>query len=206
MIGIFGGTFDPVHYGHCRSALEIKELFALDEVRLIPAFHPPHRDQPQATAAMRLQMLRLAVNHQPGLVVDTRELERAGPSFMVYTLKSLHEDFPSQTLLLFIGSDAFEHLTHWHCWRQLFDYAHVVVMTRPGYALQPLDDFFAVRLAQDKTELSQTPAGLIYFQPVTQLDISATAIRNMIAINQSPGFLLPEAVIEYIHKNQLYKT
>jgi nicotinate-nucleotide adenylyltransferase len=206
MIGIFGGTFDPVHYGHCRSALEVKDLFGLDEVRLIPSLHPPHRDLPQATAAMRLQMLRLAVSHQPGLVVDTRELERAGPSFMVDTLKSLHEDFPNQTLLLFIGSDAFENLTSWHCWQQLFDYAHIVVLTRPGYAIQLLEDFFAVRLVQNKAELSQTPTGLIYFQSVTQLDISATAIRNIIAQKQSPGFLLPDAVIEYINKNKLYKT
>ncbi|PPD32864.1 MAG: nicotinic acid mononucleotide adenylyltransferase, partial [Methylomonas sp.] len=128
MIGIFGGTFDPVHYGHLRSALEVKELFGLDEVRLIPCYQPPHRDQPKASATMRLQMLQQAINHEPGLVVDSRELNRAGPSYMVDTLKSLREEFSEQTLLLFIGSDAFENLTSWHRWQQLFDYAHLVVL------------------------------------------------------------------------------
>lgn len=206
MIGIFGGTFDPVHYGHLRSALEVKELFGLDEVRLIPCFQPPHRDQPKAKATMRLQMLRQAINHEPGLVVDSRELDRAGPSYMVDTLKSLREEFPGQSLLLFIGSDAFENLTSWHRWQQLFDYAHLVVLTRPGYAIKTHDEFFNPRLAHDKTELSKTPAGTIFFQPVTQLDISATAIRNMIAQKQSPRFLLPDAVIEYIQQHQLYQT
>jgi len=206
MIGIFGGTFDPVHYGHLRSALEVKELFGLDEVRLIPCHQPPHRDQPKASATMRLQMLQQAINHEPGLIVDSRELDRAGPSYMVDTLKSLREEFSEQALLLFIGSDAFENLTSWHRWQQLFDYAHLVVLTRPGYAIKSLDSFFNPRLANAKTELSKTPAGSIFFQPVTQLDISATAIRNMIALKQSPRFLLPDAVIEYIQQHQLYQT
>ncbi|MDP3904672.1 MAG: nicotinate-nucleotide adenylyltransferase [Methylococcaceae bacterium] len=206
MIGIFGGTFDPVHYGHLRSALEVKELFGLDEVRLIPCYQPPHRDQPKASATMRLQMLQQAINHEPGLIVDSRELDRAGPSYMVDTLKSLREEFSEQTLLLFIGSDAFENLTRWHRWQQLFAYAHLVVLTRPGYAIKTLDSFFNPRLANAKTELSKTPAGSIFFQPVTQLDISATAIRNMIALKQSPRFLLPDAVIEYIQQQQLYQT
>ncbi|MDP3334956.1 MAG: nicotinate-nucleotide adenylyltransferase, partial [Methylococcaceae bacterium] len=182
MIGIFGGTFDPVHYGHLRSALEVKELFGLDEVRLIPCYQPPHRDQPKASATMRLQMLQQAINHEPGLIVDSRELDRAGPSYMVDTLKSLREEFSEQTLLLFIGSDAFENLTRWHRWQQLFAYAHLVVLTRPGYAIKTLDSFFNPRLANAKTELSKTPAGSIFFQPVTQLDISDSAIRNMIAL------------------------
>jgi len=206
MIGIFGGTFDPIHYGHLRSALEVQELFGLDEVRLIPCFQPPHRDMPAATAAMRLRMLQLAINHLPGMTIDTRELDRAGPSYMVDTLKSLHEDFPGQALLLFIGSDAFENLTGWHRWQQLFDYAHIVVLTRPGYAIKSLDAFFNHRLVNDKTGLSHTQAGLVLFQPVTQLDISATAIRNMIGQKQSPRFLLPDTVIEYINQNKLYQT
>lgn len=206
MIGIFGGTFDPVHYGHLRSALEVKELFGLDEVRLIPCHQPPHRDQPKASATIRLRMLQQAINHEPGLIVDSRELDRAGPSYMVDTLKSLREEFSGQSLLLFIGSDAFENLTSWHRWQQLFDYAHLVVLIRPGYAIKTHDEFFNQRLAHDKTELSQTPAGSIFFQPVTQLDISATAIRNMIAQKQSPRFLLPDAVIEYIQQHQLYQT
>ena len=138
MIGIFGGTFDPIHYGHLRSALEVKDIFGLNEVRLIPCASPPHREQPAVTAEMRLQMLELAIKNQPGLKIDTRELDRhkvsdQTPSYMVDTLKSLRQEFPAEPLLLFIGTDAFKHLTSWHQWQQLFDYAHIVVMTRPGF-------------------------------------------------------------------------
>ncbi len=206
MIGIFGGTFDPVHYGHLRAALEVKEIFGLAEVRLTPSATPPHRAQPAATAQMRLQMLKLAVTKHPGLTVDSRELDRGGPSYMVDTLKSLRQEFPNEPLLLFIGSDAFNHLARWHQWQQLFSYAHIVVMTRPGFTAQALDDFFTGRLASGQQELAQTVAGKLFFQAVTQLDISATAIRNMIAEQHNPGFLLPDAVITYIKQNGLYQT
>lgn len=205
MIGIFGGTFDPVHYGHLRSALEVKEAFNLAEVRLIPSSVPPHRPQPAATATMRLEMLELAVKNQPGLTIDTRELYRAGQSYMVDTLNSLRAEFPDQRLLLFIGCDAFNGLMSWHRWRQLFDYAHIVVMTRPGFAIQGLGAFLNARLAGAMPELEASPGGKLFFQPVTQLDISATAIRKMIAEKQNPGFLLPDAVIEYIRQNKLYE-
>ncbi|MGR9012617.1 MAG: nicotinate-nucleotide adenylyltransferase [Gammaproteobacteria bacterium] len=210
MIGIFGGTFDPVHYGHLRSALEVKDIFGLDEVRFIPCANPPHREQPTASAKMRLQMLRLAIRNQPGLKIDTRELDRyelrQAPSYMVDTLDSLRQEFPDKPLLLFIGTDAFKYLTGWHQWQRLFDYAHVVVMTRPGFKTQQLDDFFKARLVIDIKGFAQAGAGKLCFQQVTQLDISATSIRDLIARKQNPGFLLPDAVIEYIKKHQLYET
>ena len=205
MIGIFGGTFDPIHYGHLRSALEVKEIFGLAEVRLIPSAQPPHREQPAATALMRLHMLELAIKNQPGLMVDTRELNRNGASYMVDTLKSLRQEFKNEPLLLFIGSDAFNHLKTWYQWQHLFDFAHIVVMTRPGFKIQNLDEFFEARLTNDSTELAHNAAGKLYFQQVTQLDISATAIRNMIAKQQNPGFLLPVAVIAYIRQHKLYQ-
>jgi len=210
MIGIFGGTFDPVHYGHLRSALEVKDIFGLDEVRLIPCANPPHREQPAVTAEMRLQMLELAIKNQPGLKIDTRELDRYDlhqvPSYMVDTLESLRQEFPTEALLLFIGTDAFTYLTGWHQWQRLFDFAHIVVMTRPGFEIQQLEDFFKVRLTKDINELTQASAGKLCFQQITQLDISATAIRDIIARKQNPGFLLPDAVIEYIKQHKLYET
>lgn len=205
MIGIFGGTFDPVHYGHLRSALEVKELFKLSEVRMIPSSVPPHRSQPKASAAQRLQMLKLAINNRPGLVIDTRELDRPGRSFMVETLRSLQADFPTQPLLLFVGCDAYNGLTTWHQWQRLFEYAHIVVMTRPGFVSQIQNDFINARATGDKEKLQQSVAGKLFFQPVTQLDISATAIRKMIAENRNPGFLLPDAVLDYIRCNKLYE-
>lgn len=206
MIGIFGGTFDPVHYGHLRSALEVKEIFGLDEVRLIPSSQPPHRSQPHATANMRVQMLKLAIANQPGLIIDTREIDRAGFSYMVLTLESLRQEFPDKPLLLFIGSDAFNQLTSWYQWQRLFDFAHIVVLTRPGFAVLQLDEFFAVRQTSDREQLSQQLSGKLYCQPITQLDISATAIRKIFADRRSPAFLLPDAVIAYINQNKLYQA
>jgi len=112
MIGIYGGTFDPIHYGHLRTAVEVKELFDLEELRLVPSYHPPHRDSPGATPKMRLQMLQLAINNQASLQIDARELEREGPSYMVDTLRLLKEEYSNKILLLFVGSDAFSGLTN----------------------------------------------------------------------------------------------
>lgn len=206
MIGIFGGTFDPVHYGHLRASLEAKEIFGLDEVRLIPSAQPPHRNTPCASADVRLQMLKLAVTNQLGFAVDAREITRAGASYMVDTLASLRQDYPEQPLLLFIGNDAFNKLTTWHQWRHLFDYAHVVVLIRPGFAVNKLDDFFNVRKSENKQDLSRYSSGKLFFQPITQLDISATAIRQLFAEQRDPRFLLPDAVIAYINQHKLYQS
>jgi nicotinate-nucleotide adenylyltransferase len=205
MIGIFGGTFDPIHYGHLRSALEVKEVFGLTKLLLIPSAQPPHRTQPEATATQRLQMLELAVSNHSELSVDARELAHDGPSYMVDTLASLSEDYPQESLLLFIGSDAFKYLSHWHQWQRIFDLAHIVVLTRPGTEIDHLEAFFKQRLCQQLTELASTKAGKLYFQPVTSLDISATAIRQKIINQQNPGFLLPDMVLAYIKQHQLYQ-
>jgi len=203
MIGIFGGTFDPVHYGHLRSALELKELFELDHIRLIPCAQPVHRDEPNATAEQRLEMLQIALQNQSDFVVDAQELERSGGSYTFHTLEKLRFDYPNEPLLLFIGSDAFNEFTTWFRWRELFNFVHIVVITRPNAALNPLDDFFKSRLTDDKSQLKQL-AGRLFFQEITQLAISATAIRGMIAAKQNPRFLLPDAVLDYIFKHQLY--
>lgn len=203
MIGIFGGTFDPVHYGHLRSALELKELFNLDHIRLIPCAIPVHRDEPHANALQRLEMLKLAAQNQSDFVVDAQELERTGGSYTFHTLTALRENYPQQPLLLFIGSDAFNDLTTWFCWEKLFDLAHIVVITRPNAPLNPLNDFLNARLTCDQSQLKQF-TGHLFFQEITQLAISATAIRGMIAAKQNPRFLLPDAVLDYIIQNQLY--
>ncbi|WP_305907358.1 nicotinate-nucleotide adenylyltransferase [Methylomarinum sp. Ch1-1] len=205
MIGVYGGTFNPVHYGHLRTALEVSEAFALDEIRLIPCRLPPHRRQPQASAELRLRMLQLALSGVPGMRADRRELDREGPSYMVDTLRSLRRELADQSILLFLGVDAFAKLKTWHQWRQLFDYAHIVVMTRPGHRHDELDDFFDRRLVERPALLRKQQAGYLYFQHVTQLDISATAIRELIALNKDPRFLLPDSVIAYITEHKLYR-
>lgn len=204
MIGIYGGTFNPVHYGHLRTALEVKELFGLAQLRLIPCRLPPHRQQPDVDGEQRLNMLQLAIADTPELEVDRRELDRVGPSYMIETLQSIRAENPQTTLLLFIGTDAFAGLESWHQWQQLFEVAHVVVMTRPACNMPDLSGFFRQRLYTDCRQLQQQRVGGLFFQAVTALDISATAIRNLIADGRNPKFLLPDSVITYIRQHQLY--
>ncbi len=205
MLGIYGGTFDPIHYGHLRTALEVKEVFGLKEVRLIPCSQPAHKNSPNTTAQMRFEMLQLAVKNQPELVIDRRELDREGVSYMVDTLESLRKENPNIPLLLFIGTDAFKGLEKWHKWQQLFDYAHIVVITRPGYKLQQLSTFLSSCLSDDIENLKKNKGGCLFFQTVTQLDISATAIRHSVEKGLNPSFLLPDAVVDYMSLNKLYK-
>lgn len=204
MIGIYGGTFNPIHFGHLRTALEVKELFNLQQLRLIPCRLPAHRKQPDVDAEMRLAMLNLASADTPGFYVDRRELDREGPSYMVDTLATLREEYPQTGLILFIGLDAFAGLSTWHQWQRLFDYAHVVVMTRPQCATSDLPAFLQQRVCADHNSLRQQMAGLLFFQNVTALDISATTLRALIASGRNPKFLLPDAVISYIRRHQLY--
>lgn len=204
MIGIYGGTFNPVHFGHLRTALEVSELFQLEQLRLIPCRLPPHRDQPEVDGELRWQMLNIAVADTPELSVDRRELDRDGPSYMVDTLQSLAAENPTTGLILFIGADAVAGLDRWYRWQSLFEFAHVVVMTRPGYQAPELSAFLQQRLTQEGDQLAEKPAGLLCFQVVTALDISATAIRTAISAGRNPKFLLPDAVIDFIRHHQLY--
>ena len=208
MIGILGGTFDPIHYGHLRPALEVLDALDLAEVRFIPCRIPAHRATPLITAEQRLALVRLAIVDQVGFVADARELRREGPSYMVDTLASLRADYGDDTpLCLILGSDAFRELPAWHRWRDLGHLAHIVVMQRPG-DLPPfppaLEEFMTPRRVYAASALRREPAGGILFQPVTQLHISATRIRILLAHGQSPRYLLPEAVLASIRDQALY--
>lgn len=210
-IGVLGGTFDPVHFGHLRSALELLETLGLAEVRLVPCGHPPHRNPPRAPASARLAMLELAVTGQPGLRVDPRELERPGPSYMVDTLASLRGEQGTRPLCLILGSDAFLGLPGWHRWQELVQLAHLVVMHRPGWDLDdnlaaPLAQLVEARRVYEAAALAAQPAGSILLVPVTPLDISATAIRTLIAAGRSPRYLLPDVVWEHIRAHGLYDS
>ncbi|MEQ1636380.1 MAG: nicotinate-nucleotide adenylyltransferase [Methylococcales bacterium] len=206
MIGIYGGTFDPVHFGHLRTALELKTRFNLSEVRLIPCANPPHRVAPLTPPGLRLQMLQLAVAGRQGLVADGCELTRTGPSYTVDTLREIRATQGDTPILLFMGMDAYAGLERWHRWLRLFDYAHVVVITRPGFHSPGGLGILADRLVDKAAVLQQTPGGKLFFQPVTQLDISATAIRDLIARQEDPHFLLPDSVINFIRQHRLYET
>lgn len=209
-IGILGGTFDPIHDGHLRPALDLLETLELAEIRFVPCRIPAHRGTPLIPAEQRLNLVRLATAGQPGFVTDDRELRREGRSYMVDTLSSLREEVGDETpLCLIIGTDAFRELHTWHRWQDLPGLAHLVVMQRPGL-LKPmvpvLEAFTTPRVVDDRWALRQKPAGSILFQRVTQLDISATRIRALLAQGQSPRYLLPETVLAYIHAQALYRS
>lgn len=206
-IGIFGGTFDPVHYGHLRAAMEAREELKLEDFRLLPAGTPPHRSNTQASAADRLAMLRLAVSEYSGFSVDDREIRRSGASYMVDTLSEIREECNDSPLLLLIGQDAANALDSWHEWKTVFCLAHLVIMRRPESMISwtgELQNQMRSRLVKEPQRLRQQAGGLVLPLEVTQLAISATDIRNQLLAGQSPRFLLPDTVLDYIAQNQLY--
>ncbi len=206
-VAIFGGTFDPVHYGHLRAAAEISERLKVSDFRLVPAGRPPHRNGTWAEAFHRLAMLELAVAPYSDLHVDAREVLRSGPSFMVDTLQSVRSDVGDVPLLLCVGQDAANHLDRWERWEQLLDLSHLVVMTRPSS--EPdypdrLEQVLKKRKVKRARELMGSPAGLVCHVEVTQLAISSTDIRHQLEHGWDPRFLLPATVLAYIRKHRLY--
>jgi nicotinate-nucleotide adenylyltransferase len=208
-IGVFGGTFDPIHYGHLRTAFELLGALRLDEVRLVPAARPPHRGLPVCSAEQRLAMLRAAAAEQPGFVVDDREIRREGPSYSVTTLRELRAEAPARPLCLIVGMDAFLGLPQWHEWQALVELAHVVVAHRPGWSAPtagPLGELLA-QCATDRVEdLHAAPAGRVYVCGVTQLEISSTALRDLIVAGHDPRYLLPDAVRAIIRGTGCYQS
>jgi nicotinate-nucleotide adenylyltransferase len=214
-VALLGGTFDPVHYGHLRFADAIRRTLGLDAVRLVPASDPPHRAGPQASAADRVAMLKLAVAEFPGLVVDEREIARAGKSYTVLTLEELRREDPQRPVLLLLGADAFLGLPTWHRWRELFGLAHLVVVPRPGVTLADglppaLVSEWDARVTTDPAILFSTPAGAIYEASVPPQPIAATAIRTQLAAGAAGrdkvAQLIPRAVLAYIDQHGLYST
>lgn len=212
-LGLFGGTFDPVHFGHLRLAEEAISQLALGGVRWLPAGQPPHRGTPQVTAGQRLEMVRRATAGNPRFVVDAAEVEAAAPSYTVHTLQRLRAELgAAQPLVLLVGADAFAGLPDWHRWRELFALAHVAVSHRPGFpvaaaSLPPaLAAEFAARRADDASALRSTAAGRIVTFAMTQLAISATQIRQLLANGLSARYLLPDEVLDYIQTHSLYRN
>ena len=208
-IGIFGGTFDPVHIGHLRSALEVAEFMALDQLRLIPSARPPHREAPQVSAHHRLAMVELAVAGLPPLCVDDRELRRDKPSYSIDTLESLRGELAADDqLYLILGWDAFCGLPSWHRWDELLEHCHILVLQRPdadSEAPETLRNLLAARSVSDPLTL-EGPAGQISFIWQTPLAVSATQIRTLLASGKSARFLVPDAVLTYIHAHGLYRA
>ena len=211
-VGIFGGTFDPIHYGHLRLAEELADRLALGEVRIIPARVPPHRSTPRVTSAHRLEMVQLACAGNPRFRVDDRECRREGASYTVDTLLELRAELGTQTaLVLLMGVDAYLALTTWSRWERLFELAHVVIAHRPGFKLDTgelpaaLAEQTSARLLRDPPELQARAAGGVLAVDIPPLDISGTAIRAALREGRSARYLLPDSVLDYIGRNHLYK-
>jgi len=207
MIGIFGGTFDPVHYGHIKPALSVKQALNLSQLRFIPNRVPPHREKPWLSSEQRLALLQAAVQDYPEIIVDERELNRAGPSYMVDTLKSLKQDFPGEALCLIIGMDAFYGISVWHQWRTVFDLCQLVVTTRPGFDRseiaahmdsddyrfleQKMSDDINIFTGRDLPAQSAQEPGKILLQSVPQLAISSTQIRENVQDSEKISQWMP---------------
>lgn len=208
-IGVFGGTFDPIHYGHLRTAFELLQALRLGEIRFMPCGNPPHRGAPIADGEVRLRMVEAATEAQPGFVVDDRELQREGPSYSVDTLMGLRAEFPLRPLCLIVGMDAFLSLPKWYHWREILQLAHIVVAHRPGWRapdLGPLGELLVDRGTGRIGDLHEAKAGGIYIHAVTQLEISSTEIRKLVAMGRDPRFLLPDGVREVIEKSECYAS
>lgn len=207
-IGVFGGTFDPVHYGHLRSAFEMLQALEFDEVRFIPCGDPPHRGKTFATAAQRLRLVELAIAGQAGFVADERELRRDGPSYTIDTLAELRKEFPHRALGLIIGMDAFLNLTDWHRWDEILEIAHIVVAHRPGWKapdIGALGQLIADRGTLRVEDLHATTHGRLHIHAVTQLEIASTEIRELVAAGRDPRFLMPDNVRDELLAEGIYQ-
>lgn len=212
-VGILGGTFDPIHLGHLRLAEEVAQTLRLSEVRFVPSGTPPHRAAPRTPTAHRLAMVRLAASGNALFKVDEREVRRAGPAYTFDTLTEIRAEAGADLpLVLLVGADAFLDFAAWHRWHEVFGLAHIAVAHRPGFPVerwreampQPLAREYAARLMRQPLAVHLAPAGGIVVIPFTALDISATAIRELVRTGGSPRYLLPDPVLDYIRTEALY--
>lgn len=206
-IGLLGGTFDPIHFGHLRTALEIFQALNLAEVRLIPCYQPVHRKSPIATPEQRLAMVKTAIEGEPALQAEDCEIQRKGPSYMIDTLDYLHQKMPTTPLCLIMGIDALLHFPSWHRWEDILKFAHLIIVHRPNYHLPStgtVADLLKQRLKHSPHALRQSLAGNIVLHPVTALEISATDIRKQISSGLNPRYLLPDSVYKYIQEHGVY--
>ncbi|MDR2507302.1 MAG: nicotinate-nucleotide adenylyltransferase [Candidatus Accumulibacter sp.] len=212
-LGLFGGTFDPVHFAHLRLAEAAWCELGLSGVRWIPAGCPVLRDAPRVDARRRLEMVRRAIADNPHFELDAAEVEASQPSYTVPTLERLRsagQFGEKHSLVLLVGADAFSSLPAWYRWESLFDLAHIAIAHRPGCPVdpetlpEPLSKICRQRFSAASEALSLAPAGSIVNFPMTPLDISATRVRQLLAAGLSTRYLLPDPVIAYIEEHRFY--
>ena len=213
LVGIFGGTFDPIHYGHLRIAEEIVETVGLQKMYFVPAGMPRLRYSPVASSQHRVEIVRLAIQKNPDFVLDEREIYRDGVSYSIDTVREFKQEFGEEIrLCLVLGADAFIKLPEWNNWKELFNLCHFIVSTRPGYSLTLIKELLSKELREECSQrwvsntesLRKDTSGLIFIASTTMLDISATSIRAHIAAGRSVRHLVPSVTVNYISENKLY--
>lgn len=207
---LFGGTFDPVHFGHLKPVETLANLIGLSRVIIMPNNVPPHRPQPEATSEQRKRMLELAIADKPLFLLDERELRRATPSYTAQTLKEWRqEQGPERPLAFIIGQDSLLTFPTWHDYETILDNAHLIVCRRPGYSLEMAQEeyqqWLEAHMTDDPNFLHLLPAGKIYLAETPWFNISATLIRERLQNNESCDDLLPETVLNYINQQGLYR-
>ncbi|CAK7031734.1 MULTISPECIES: nicotinate-nucleotide adenylyltransferase [Providencia] len=207
---LFGGTFDPIHFGHLRPVQALAQQVGLEKIILLPNHVPPHRPQPEATPLQRLEMVKLAVKNNPLFAIDTRELEKDSPSYTIETLSQLRQEMgPTQPLAFIIGQDSLLSINTWYEWEKILDNCHLLVCARPGYATQFTDPKMQAWLVQHQattpSQLSQSANGYIFIGDTPLINISATEIREKLNAGDTCSELIPETVLQYIHQQHLYQ-
>ena len=205
MIGIFGGTFDPVHWGHLRLAVTVQRALSLSAVRWVPLNQAVHKAQPSADATQRLAMLHAAIQSYPTFCVEPCEVTRGGASYMVDTLAALQTQIPGESLCLLMGADAFASFTDWKQSQRILQLAHLVVAQRPGYSLQ-FPPELAAHACTAAADLHQQPAGLIYQQAIEPCGFASTLIRQALAAQHDVSAMLPPQVLSFIKQQGLYQS
>lgn len=208
---LFGGTFDPIHYGHLRPVEALAQLTGLEKITLLPNNVPPHRPQPEATAAQRVEMVKRAINGNPLFDLDLREMQRDTPSYTIDTLAALrHERGERQPLAFIIGQDSLLTLHRWHRWQDLLSLCHLLVCQRPGYRSKmetpELQRWLDSHQTQRPQTLRQSPSGKVFLAETPLINISATEIRARRHQGLSDADLLPPAVSDYIDREGLYRN
>jgi len=206
-IGIFGGTFDPIHYGHLRTAFEMLQALRFGELRFVPSGDPPHSGETYAPASLRLEMVSAATANEPRFVVDDCEVRRQGPSYTVDTLAAMREEQPETPMGLILGMDAFLGLADWHRWNEILDHAHIVVAHRPGWRapdIGAIGELISEHGTHRIDDLHEQRDNLIYIHAVTQLEISSTEIRDLVGAGRDPRFLMPDVVRDIIMESNCY--
>ncbi len=214
MIGVFGGSFDPPHFGHIKSALALLEFFPFEQIRFIPCQLSPHKNKVHASAEHRLNMMNLVCKGIEEFKVDDRELNRPPPSYTIDTLVEIREELgEKQSLVLIMGLDAFQSFCKWHRYEEILSYSHILLLHRPGYQFSHMQEnpdlacekeILDSYLGEDLTSLHKTPNGKIVISELEEVDTSSTQIREMIAAGEQPRYVIPGVIWNYIKRNKLY--